>query len=939
MGTLLLTLGVAGLLFVGIVSAITLNQVRRVRLAPPQTSGVLALDVPEDVRALLAPGLAELDALGFAHPAALRQTSRLVAGQPVAQHGLVLLHGAVPAAAYVYQLLAPDRGRAWSLFFVSRSKAGHTLLTRNRASTAGSMPLPDVTTQDLWASDWPTVWRAHQQRMKRLEPDPAQWRWLSAPAWIEAGGASETAAFQARVQRGDLIDAGGGAWAFGLRAALGVVLRVWRTAFVSSRGMAGEAPTAAGRAVGVDGLVEAFERGSAAHHAGRWSNGAKWLLFFVTAAAAAASFGLGMDLGAVPTLVAVLLFHELGHFAAMRWAGYRDLKVFFLPFLGAAVSGRHEHPSAAQELLVLFAGPVPGLVLGLAALWGLPAGMPHAQAWHGAAALAVTLNAFNLLPIHPLDGGKIFEILLLGRWPWLAFAGRVLGIVAFAGLALATHSEVGRGVLWGVVLLMLLGLNHQRQEARLAASLRAEGAFGGQSRGDALRALFTAMQRLGLGARAWATQRALAEALLPAMTRPRLSRLARSGGLGVYAFFLFLPLIALLGSVWMGARGAVQRAAEVDAAASPAASAPGATDRNRVARQVDALFASLQARVNAEPDPARRWALLVDEFGDQAGSIGSMGPGQLPAAEALLRQAEDLAARQPDARSAQAQVALWQAQALPDGPPRQQSLLALMARYDDPATAPADKQTLVRAALDWLYAGGHAEPGQRARVIDRALAQAGPPLPPHLGLALRELQVDQWLAEGQADRASQQARDWFDAALKAGAADPLEQAARLRVDLVLVSQGAAAALHELDGVLAPLEALAADRRPDLSRLRRHGMQLAEVAGRSDWQRAQVVHLPTPGDAALPLPWWGRALVWASRGGSGPPPSWLALEHLHWQGDSAGAARVAAALKQRSPAALARGAASTDGLGPLAAARTRLQADARRSVALRYGLAS
>lgn len=35
----------------------------------------------------------------------------------------------------------------------------------------------------------------------------------------------------------------------------------------------------------------------------------------------------------------VVLIHEMGHFLAMRFYGYNDLGVFFIPLLGAYVSG------------------------------------------------------------------------------------------------------------------------------------------------------------------------------------------------------------------------------------------------------------------------------------------------------------------------------------------------------------------------------------------------------------------------------------------------------------------------------------------------------------------------------------------------------------------------------------------------------------------------
>src|ERR1700759_4641270 len=60
-------------------------------------------------------------------------------------------------------------------------------------------------------------------------------------------------------------------------------------------------------------------------------------------------------------LTGVLFFHEAGHFVGMRVFGWRDLKMFFIPFLGAAVSGRRNGAESWKEGLVLLLGPLPGL--------------------------------------------------------------------------------------------------------------------------------------------------------------------------------------------------------------------------------------------------------------------------------------------------------------------------------------------------------------------------------------------------------------------------------------------------------------------------------------------------------------------------------------------------------------------------------------------------
>src|SRR5690348_9012590 len=58
-------------------------------------------------------------------------------------------------------------------------------------------------------------------------------------------------------------------------------------------------------------------------------------------------------------LVAVVLFHEAGHALGMRWFGFRDVRMFFIPFFGAAVSGRPRGAAAWKDAVVSLLGPLP----------------------------------------------------------------------------------------------------------------------------------------------------------------------------------------------------------------------------------------------------------------------------------------------------------------------------------------------------------------------------------------------------------------------------------------------------------------------------------------------------------------------------------------------------------------------------------------------------
>ncbi|MEN9628005.1 MAG: hypothetical protein RJA10_1232, partial [Pseudomonadota bacterium] len=811
MNTLLIALPALLLLVVVAGSAVMLAQLRRLRLVEPQFQGLSPLEVPEDAREHLAPGLDLLLALGFAQPVAQRVVAQHLGGRPVEQHLLTLTHPKVPAAAFLSTLVVPDGPRTWSIHFVSRTREGQTLLTRNRASLTGPLPLRDVRTNDVWLPDWPAVWKSHVAAMRGLAPKSSQWAGMTSEAWAAASADADHATFHVHQLNRQLVWAGDGAYRVSWRWALSMLGRAWAVAHHSWRPMAADRQAAKAPPPSQATLVSAYEHHARQHRAGGWSAQAKWALFFASAALAALSFGLTMNLQTLAALLLVLLVHEGGHFAAMRWAGYRDLKVFFLPFLGAAVSGRHEQPSTRQELVVLFAGPLPGLVLGLAALLYVPADVLGGFG-HACAVLAVILNAFNLLPIHPLDGGKVFEILLLGRWPGLAFAGRVLGLGALGAVALGSTGGTTRAVLLAVVLLMALGLPQHWREARLARALRAQGRHAGLARPAALKAIFSTLAQLGYSRLAWPSQKQLVDALLPATLRPRLTRTGRAAGLAFYAFTLTLPL---LGAVAWGLQtqrlgpdlaAAQEAAGRADAQARAQAEAAGRAQQAQWLTNRQAELQALQQRVAAAPGAAAQWALLQAEGDALAEELAQHGATALPAAEALLRQADTLAAAPGAASAWQAQAALWRADAEPHTARRLDHLRRALAAYGAPPpplaasaagaagaasaagpsptparTPAADLAPLLRAATQWARdATADTQPSPAAEV-DRVLALAADSASPLDLLPLQTVKVDLLLAAGERGAALDLANAVFDRARPRGDTTLLVAASSLLV--------------------------------------------------------------------------------------------------------------------------------------------------------------
>lgn len=109
-------------------------------------------------------------------------------------------------------------------------------------------------------------------------------------------------------------------------------------------------------------------------------------------------------------LILVLIIHELGHYLLMKLFGYKNVRMLFIPLMGAFVQGSKEEYSQKQSLLVVAAGPLPGIFIGLG-LIALAAN--YHQAWMmDLAILFLLLNVINLLPLDPLDGGQLFKLLI-----------------------------------------------------------------------------------------------------------------------------------------------------------------------------------------------------------------------------------------------------------------------------------------------------------------------------------------------------------------------------------------------------------------------------------------------------------------------------------------------------------------------------------------------
>jgi Zn-dependent protease len=161
-------------------------------------------------------------------------------------------------------------------------------------------------------------------------------------------------------------------------------------------------------------------------------------------------------------LVAVLFFHEMGHVAGMRWFGYRDVRILFVPFFGALASGMKVSAPVWQRAIVLLLGPLPGLAVSLLLYSASVTGI-----WRALAAQLLLINGLNLLPLVPLDGGGFVQLLFAGH-PRLQSAFSVVGLLVFGGFAFYGNNWL----LVALALFLLPTVLVQLDVAKEAAALR-----------------------------------------------------------------------------------------------------------------------------------------------------------------------------------------------------------------------------------------------------------------------------------------------------------------------------------------------------------------------------------------------------------------------------------------------------------------------------------
>jgi len=111
----------------------------------------------------------------------------------------------------------------------------------------------------------------------------------------------------------------------------------------------------------------------------------------------------------ISSMFGVIFIHEIGHFIGMKLFKFKDNKIFYFPLLSSFVKQKDNTISQKKHLITLLFGPIPGVIIGTILLY--QHFITPSDLLLNFATLFLAINLFSLLPLDPLDGGKLIQSL------------------------------------------------------------------------------------------------------------------------------------------------------------------------------------------------------------------------------------------------------------------------------------------------------------------------------------------------------------------------------------------------------------------------------------------------------------------------------------------------------------------------------------------------
>ncbi|MDO8343737.1 MAG: site-2 protease family protein [Cellvibrio sp.] len=165
-------------------------------------------------------------------------------------------------------------------------------------------------------------------------------------------------------------------------------------------------------------------------------------------AASVAVYSVMFTLEFALVLIGVLVFHEYGHLRAMKKCGLPTKGMYLIPFVGGLAVG--DMPKSRwQDVYISMMGPVYGLLMTVSFYIVYLITESHFAGL--VASTSALLNLFNLIPVHPLDGGRVVKSLV--------FSGRnYLALVALLAISAACFVVAWQLGFYFIMFFIVLGV-------------------------------------------------------------------------------------------------------------------------------------------------------------------------------------------------------------------------------------------------------------------------------------------------------------------------------------------------------------------------------------------------------------------------------------------------------------------------------------------------
>lgn len=475
--TLLYFSGIALVVVLAIVGA-AVNQLQGIRIQRPGFQLKEKSDVPDYLLLMFEKTSSELSAMGF-EPHHYQRSEDIIAHKNADKWSMIMINRESSVFAEISPASTFLDLPGCEVDFWSICRDGSALITVNGRGHTLLCNIPGAEMHDPMVATLEEQYQAHLEEQKDLYKNKTLVI-PSAPIYLKLQQKLINGYFLTLLKEGGLVSTGNNRFRLTFRKTFSLIrqllhgerrLRTLLHKKISR--MKKQLPASEGEGVKNESVidypveveVQSYLRLRSAQQRTPVGLFGKLAVFVFTLILSYFAFGLVFSFNSVLILLGVILFHELGHIAAMYAFKYRDLQILFIPLLGGVATGNKEDVAIWKQAVVYLMGPLPGIFVGI----GLIALYQVYQApWlYETAIIMLVINYLNLLPFMPLDGGHIIRLTIMERFP----TGKLV-FSALSGLAFAAGGWFfGEPVFWVLAVIMFTSLPWSALEAGVLQEL------------------------------------------------------------------------------------------------------------------------------------------------------------------------------------------------------------------------------------------------------------------------------------------------------------------------------------------------------------------------------------------------------------------------------------------------------------------------------------